>query len=93
MCILVLKPPLERPSFSCDSPLFFHLPREGSHESLCHQHNEPSSLDFLVCQHLLVDVLRLAAKYWLFATTDKTLLPRFATNHNVLVGLATGHQF
>ena len=88
MCILVLKPPLERPSFSCDSPLFFHQPRAGVRELRCHQRNEPPNLTFLVYRLFLADVLRLAAKYWLFAT-DKTVLPRFPTYHNVLADLST----
>jgi hypothetical protein len=82
MCILVLKPPLERPSFSCDSPLFFHQPRVGVRELRCHQRNESPNLTFLVDRHRLAGILRLAAKYWLFAT-DRTLWLCFATNHNV----------
>src|SRR6476661_2561979 len=82
MCILVLKPPRERPSFSSTSPPFFHQRREGSHESRCHRRNEPDNLVFLVCPHRLVGVLRLAAKYRLFAI-DKTVLRCFPTFHNV----------
>ena len=92
MCIFVLKPPRERPSFSSSWPLFFHQQHVGGHESRCRRRNEPPSLAFLVCLPQLVGFLRLGSKSQLFAT-DKTELQRFATFHNALVGLTTVPQF
>ncbi len=40
MCIFVLKPPRERPSFSSSSPPFFHPLRAGGRVQLSHRHNE-----------------------------------------------------
>ncbi len=54
--------------------------------------NEPDNLSFLLDRPRLADVLRVAAKYWLFAT-DRTLWSHFPIFHNVLVGLARGLLF
>jgi len=82
MCILLLKPPRERPSFSCDSPPFFHPRGVGVQESRFDRPNEPDSLASGVSPHRLVGILRLVSQYRLFAT-DKTVLPRFPTCDNV----------
>jgi hypothetical protein len=82
MCILLLKLPRERPSFSCDSPPFFHPRGVGVQESEFDRPNEPDSLAFGVSPHRLVGLLRLVSQYRLFAT-DKTVLPRFPTYYNV----------
>lgn len=84
MCIFVLNPPRERPSFSSSAPLFFHQLRVGGRGSLFHQRNEPPSRAFLPRQLSLAALLRFASKFRLFAS-DKTLWPHFATFHNVLV--------
>jgi len=92
MCIFVLNPPRERPSFSSSSPLFFHQPHVGEHAQLFHRRNEPASLAFLVRPSRLAALLTLAAKFPLFAS-DKTELLHFPTFHNVLAGLATVPRF
>jgi hypothetical protein len=92
MCIFVLNPPRERPSFSSSAPLFFHQLRVGGRGSLFHQRNEPPNQAFLVRQRLLVDVLRFDSRFQLFAI-GKTLWPHSATFHNVLVYPATVRLF
>jgi len=82
ICILLLKLPREQPSFSCDSPPFFHPRGVGVQESRFYRPHEPDSLAFRVTPHRLVGFLRLVCKYRLFAT-DKTVLRRFPTCYNV----------
>jgi len=87
MCILGLKPPRSRPSFSCDSPPFLHPWGVGVQESQFDRPNEPDSLAFGVGPHRLVGLLRLVSQYRLFAT-DKTVLLPFPTFHNHRAGFA-----
>jgi hypothetical protein len=82
LCILLLKLPRERPSFSCDSPPFFHPRGVGVQESRFDRPNKPDSLGFGVSPHRLVGLVGLVCKYRLFAT-DKTVLLGFPTCYNV----------
>jgi len=91
-CILLLKPPRSRPSFSCDSPPFLHPRGVGVQESQFDRPNEPDSLAFGVSPHRLVGLLRLVSQYRLFAT-DKTLLLPFPTFHNDRAGFARQPRF
>lgn len=92
MCILVLKPPRERPSFSSASPPFFRQLRAGGRVLLFHQRNESPNRAFLESLLSLADVVRVCSRLRLFAT-DKTVWLRFPTFRNVLADPATVPPF